>query len=83
MLRNLQEIHRTQQDWPMLVAVLTRLGVLLPQALEIYRDRGLAYADWGVTEMALQDLERYRQGLEGPERVYIDKRIAELRRELD
>ena len=32
MLRNLKEIHRAQQDWQRLVAVLDRLVVLLPEA---------------------------------------------------
>ena len=83
MLRNLQEIHRTQRDWPMLVAVLTRLSVLLPQVPAIYRDRGLAYAEWGVTERALEDLERYRKDLQGEELEQIDQKMDELRKSLD
>lgn len=82
MLRNLQEIHRTQQDWPLLVAVLNRLNVLRPELREVYRDRGLAYVQWGVPEKALPDLELYREDLQGPELVYIDKTIDELRRSL-
>jgi regulator of sirC expression with transglutaminase-like and TPR domain len=47
MLRNLQEIHHARRDWPLLVAVLNRLALLRPDMPEIFRDRGLAYAQWG------------------------------------
>ena len=50
MLRNLKEIHRTAEDWPRLLAVLQRLVVLLPQAWEERRDRGLTYAELGQDE---------------------------------
>ena len=82
MLRNLQEIHRSQQDWPMLVAVLNRLQILRPEQPEVLRDRGMAYALWGVPDKALADLEKYRQGLEGAALARIDETIGELRRQL-
>lgn len=82
MLRNLQEIHLAQRDWPMLVAVLNRLVILKPETREIYRDRGLAYAEWGVTERALSDLEHYLRGLHGSEVIFIEKTIARLRKTL-
>jgi len=82
MLRNLQEIHLAQRDWPMLVAVLNRLLILRPEVRENYRDRGLAYAEWGVTERALADLEHYLQDLQGSEAAYIEKTIARLRKAL-
>ena len=48
MLRNLQgEVHRSQQDWQRLTAVLDRLVVLSPQAWGERRDRGLAHAELG------------------------------------
>ena len=59
MLRNLKEIHRSQQDWARLIAVLDRLIVLLPHAWSEYRDRGLAHAQLGDTRRAVQDLETY------------------------
>jgi regulator of sirC expression with transglutaminase-like and TPR domain len=59
MLRNLKEIHRTQQDWPRVVAVQDRLIVLLPDAWSEYRDRGLAHAEQGHTAQAVDDLETY------------------------
>lgn len=59
MLRNLKEIHRAQADWARLVAVQDRLVILLPQAWSEYRDRGLAHAAGGRTELAVKDLETY------------------------
>lgn len=80
MLRNLQEIHQVQKDWPMLVAVLNRLILLQPGREELFRDRGMAYAQWGVIERALSDLERYAPAAQGQEADYIAKTIARLRR---
>ncbi|MEI6760537.1 MAG: transglutaminase-like domain-containing protein [Betaproteobacteria bacterium] len=59
MLRNLKEIHRTQEDWPRFILVQDRLIALLPQAWSEYRDRGLAQAERGQTALALADLEVY------------------------
>ena len=83
MLRNLKEIHRTQSDWARLVAVEDRLLVLLPQAWDEYRDRGLAQAELGLLAPAVQDLEIYlgRSG-EGDDASAITERVAALRRAL-
>ena len=59
MLRNLKEIHKSQNDWQRLLAVQERLVILLPQSWPEYRDRGLAHAELGHTEQALSDLECY------------------------
>ena len=59
MLRNLKEVHHTQQDWPRLLAVQERLVCLLPQVDAERRDRGLAHARCGHTEAAASDLEHY------------------------
>ena len=81
MLRNLKEIHTTQEDWPRLNAVLNRLIVLLPQAWPEYRDRGLAQAEMGHTEQALEDLEIYlTHATEGVDREAIALRVFELKR---
>jgi len=80
MLRNLKEIHTSQQDWPRLIAVQDRLIVLLPQAWAEYRDRGLAHAELGQSGRALEDLETYLvNAAEGPDMAAIAGRVAELR----
>ena len=81
MLRNLKEIHRAQEDWPRMVAVQNRLLILLPQAWEEFRDRGLAWAELGQARAAVQDMETYLEHVEGgPDRHAIAERVAELRR---
>jgi len=81
MLRNLKEIHTTQEDWPRLIAVQDRLIVLLPQAWAEYRDRGLAHAEAGNTGRALEDLETYLiNAEEGLDMDAIAQRVSELRR---
>ena len=82
MLRNLQEIHTSQRDWPMLIAVINRLMLLLPDKVDLYRDRGLAYAEWGVNDRALSDLERYVQDSQTQELDFIKKIIKRLRKAL-
>ena len=59
LLRNLKEIHRQAADWPRLATVQSRLVILLPDAWEERRDRGLALAQLGRTELAASDLESY------------------------
>lgn len=61
LLRNLKEIHRSHEDWPRLRAVCDRLVVLLPQAWDERRDRGLALAALGQDEAATADLAAYVQ----------------------
>lgn len=81
MLRNLKEIHTTQEDWPRLIAVQNRLIVLLPQAWSEYRDRGLAQAEAGNAGPALEDLQTYLiNAQEGLDLDAIAQRVAELRR---
>jgi regulator of sirC expression with transglutaminase-like and TPR domain len=81
MLRNLKEIHRTAEDWPRLLAVQQRLVILLPQAWDEHRDRGLAYAELGLVDEAVTDLATYLEHAdEAPDREEIAGRLAELRR---
>jgi len=81
MLRNLKEIHHSQQDWQRLVSVLDRLLVLTPDGWSDYRDRGLALADQGRSIEAMADLETYlANAREALDLDLIAERVAELRR---
>jgi hypothetical protein len=84
MLRNLKEIHRTQEDWARLIPVLDRLITLLPQAWGEYRDRGLALAEQGQSVLALADLEVYLSHAEdGLDIDAVAERALALRRDLN
>lgn len=81
MLRNLQDIHKTQEDWQRLIAVQNRLIVLQPDAWPEYRDRGLAWAAQGEVAHAVEDLETYLEHVEDAlDLKVIAGRLAELRR---
>ncbi|MES1978399.1 MAG: tetratricopeptide repeat protein [Pseudomonadota bacterium] len=82
MLRNLKEIHKTQEDWQRLIAVEDRLIVLQPDAWPEYRDRGLAWAVQGHAERAVPDLEKYLEQAEDAQDLdSVAKRLEQLRRE--
>jgi len=79
MLRNLQDIHRAQQDWPRLLAVQERLVALLPHAWEEVRDRGLALAELGERQRARRDLSLYlRESPDAGDRQEVAERLADL-----
>jgi regulator of sirC expression with transglutaminase-like and TPR domain len=81
LLRNLQEVHRSAQDWPRLLAVQQRLVVLLPQAWEERRDLGLAWAELGERDIAATELQTYLEQQPGADDAgAIGERLAELRR---
>lgn len=83
MLRNLKELHRTQEDWSRLIAVQDRLIILQPDAWLEYRDRGLAWAQLGDNRLAVSDLERYVAHTDDPlDRDAVEQRLRALRREL-
>ena len=80
MLRNLKEIHKTQEDWQRLIAVTNRLIVLHPDAWAEYRDRGLALAVQGQAALAVPDLEKYLAHAEdAPDLDVVALRVANLR----
>ena len=82
MLHNLKEIHRTQEDWPRLIAVMDRLIVLHPDAWAEYRDRGLAWAVQGQAARAVPDLEQYlAHASDATDLDVVAQRVALLRRE--
>ena len=79
MLRNLKEIYRSTRDWRRLVSVLDRLVILLPQAWEERRDRGLAHAELGHRDAARHDLGAYLiHAREAIDRAAISSRLTEL-----
>ena len=81
MLRNLKEIHKLQEDWPRLIAVLDRMLVLHPHAWAEYRDRGLAWAQSGEPERALADLEAYlANAADALDLDAVSEQMADLRR---
>jgi len=59
LLHNLKEIFRSGDDWPRLLAVQQRLVVLLPDAPEEQRDRGLVQAELGRHDLAADDISAY------------------------
>ena len=81
LLRNLKEIHRSAEDWPRLLAVQQRLVLLLPQAWEERRDRGLVLAESGDHSAAIDDLEAYvSHRPEADDAHALRERLAELER---
>jgi regulator of sirC expression with transglutaminase-like and TPR domain len=80
MLRNLKEIHRSAEDWTRLVAVMHRLVILLPQAWEERRDRGLAFAELGEHQAGADDLEVYlKHRPDADDHAALTERLHELR----
>lgn len=80
LLRNLKDLHQSQQDWPRLIAVQNRLVVLLPLAWSEWRDRGLAHAACGHAAQALADLEMYLAHADAQDAEAVHARICALRR---
>ena len=79
LLHNLKEIHRTAEDWPRLLAVQQRLVVLLPQAWEERRDRGLVCAELNQRDAAVADLQAYLDRRPDADDAHaIGERLAEL-----
>ena len=81
LLRNLKEIHRSGRDWPRWLAVCERLVVLLPQAWDERRDRGLVRAELGQRRCARSPTcEAYLATGPTPTMRWHAERLDELRR---
>ncbi len=81
LLMNLKEIHRAAEDWPRLLAVMQRLVLLLPNAPEQRRDRGLTWAELGRPVEAVADLAAYLALRPGADDARaLAERLTELRR---
>jgi regulator of sirC expression with transglutaminase-like and TPR domain len=80
LLRNLKEIHRSAEDWLRLLAVQQRLVVLLPQAWDERRDRGLVWAELDKRQAAVEDLLAYLEHRpDADDARAIAQRLDELR----
>jgi regulator of sirC expression with transglutaminase-like and TPR domain len=81
LLRNLKEVHRSAQDWVRLLAVQERLVILLPQAWEERRDRGLTLAEMGIDDAAALDLAVYLEHCgDADDAPALHERLERLRR---
>lgn len=79
MLRNLKEIFGTRQDATRALAVSERLVLLLPEAWDERRDRGLLHAQLGARRPAMLDLAGYLEHRpDAADRLDIARRLAEL-----
>ncbi len=79
MLRNLKEIFSSGQESARLLGVAERLVILLPDAWEERRDRGLVHAALGARFPAMVDLAGYLEHApDAPDQPAIRKRLAEL-----
>ena len=58
-LRNLKAIYSQQERWERLLGIQQRLVILLPDAVEEIRDRGLALAQLDYIRPAVDDMRRY------------------------
>ena len=82
LLFNLKEVHRSAEDGPRLLAVQQRLVLLLPQAAEEQRDRGLVWAELGRPDEAASDLAAYLAARpQAEDAPALRGRLAELRRD--
>jgi regulator of sirC expression with transglutaminase-like and TPR domain len=59
MLNNLKGVYTTLGDWKRALAASERILLLVPDALEELRDRGLLHARLGQTGAAVRDWEAY------------------------
>ena len=58
-LRNLKLIYSEHERWERLLGIQERLVILLPDAIEEVRDRGLIFAQLEYVRPALQDMQHY------------------------
>jgi regulator of sirC expression with transglutaminase-like and TPR domain len=80
MLRNLKGIYHGRNDYESLLEVQNRLVLLLPDAHEELRDRGLVYAQLECPRAAAEDLRAYLEREPGaPEAEEIRRTLGMLR----
>jgi regulator of sirC expression with transglutaminase-like and TPR domain len=80
MLRNLEALHRTAEDWPRLLQVQQRLVTLLPEDWSWRRERGQTLARLGQNAAAIEDLSCYlRHQRGGRDRAHVQAQLEALR----
>ena len=78
-LRNLKLIYTEHERWERLLGVQERLVILLPNAVEEIRDRGLIFAQLEYIRPALADMQAYlSQSPEAEDADEIREHIATL-----
>jgi regulator of sirC expression with transglutaminase-like and TPR domain len=58
-LRNLKSVYSHEERWERLLGIQERLVILLPDAFEEIRDRGLALAQLDYVRPAIDDMHKY------------------------
>ncbi|CAM3784425.1 SirB1 family protein [Polynucleobacter antarcticus] len=66
-LRNLKMIYSENERWERLLGIQERIVILLPEAVEEVRDRGLIFAQLEYVRPAIADLHRYLSEMPGAE----------------
>lgn len=80
-LRNLKEIHLSQENWASLLDVQNRLLLLQPDDWPERRDRALTLAELGRPQEAVSELESYLAACPGAEdHIALTARLDDLRR---
>lgn len=84
MLRNLKNLYMRGEDYIAALQVIQRMLLLLPEAVEELRDRGMLYQKLECFRPALSDLRNYvRRRPDAPDIDAIHERILELQRACD
>ena len=80
MLRNLKNIYMKKAKREQALAVMNRMLLVVPDAVEELRDRGMLYRDLECFRPALSDLQAYlRRRPDAPDAEVVHERILELR----
>jgi regulator of sirC expression with transglutaminase-like and TPR domain len=80
MLRNLKKIHRDARRPEQALAVMQRMLLVMPEAAEELRDRGLLYQELECFRPALSDLQNYlRRRPDAPDAEEIRGQLVDLR----
>jgi regulator of sirC expression with transglutaminase-like and TPR domain len=79
-LRNLKAIHSGRADHQLALGVLNRLLLVMPEAVDELRDRGLTYERLEAFRAALSDLENYlRRRPDATDAIEMHAKVVDLR----